>query len=162
MKLLGKILCLSCLTASLFISGCTEKEAPKTKPNFIHPSKIPAPAGKPEDSQLTTAPSGFKYRVLRAGTGKSPQATDQVEVHYRGNLVDGKEFDSSYKRGNSTTFRVNQVIKGWTQALQMMKEGGRWQIVVPPHLGYGAMGAGNIIPPNATLIFEIELIKVIK
>jgi FKBP-type peptidyl-prolyl cis-trans isomerase FklB len=76
--------------------------------------------------------------------------------------MDGKEFDSSYGRGEPAIFRVNQVIKGWTQALQMMKEGGRWQIIIPPDLGYGAMGAGNVIPPNATLNFEVELIKVIK
>ncbi len=155
------VLFIGLVAFGILLAGCDNK-APKQKGGFIHPSKIPPAVGIPQDSELTVLPSGLKYRVLRKGTGRSPQETEQVEVHYRGTLMDGKEFDSSYGRGQSTTFRVNQVIKGWTQALQMMKEGGRWQVIIPPELGYGAMGAGNVIPPNATLNFEVELIKVIK
>ena len=94
-----------------------------------------------------------------AGTGKTPKATDSVTVNYRGTLIDGTEFDSSYKRGQPATFPVNGVIPGWTEALQLMKEGAKWQLVLPPNLGYGERGAGQI-PPNSVLIFEVELISV--
>ncbi len=92
-------------------------------------------------------------------SGKSPQVTDTVTVNYRGTLIDGAEFDSSYKRGQPATFKVNGVIRGWTQALQLMKEGSKWQLFIPPELGYGDRGAGPI-QPNSTLLFEVELISV--
>jgi FKBP-type peptidyl-prolyl cis-trans isomerase FklB len=109
---------------------------------------------------VKTLPDGLQYKVITEGKGKSPSATDTVTVNYRGTLVDGTEFDSSYKRGQPATFPVNGVIKGWTEALQLMKEGAKWQLFIPPSLAYGERGAGAVIGPNATLIFEVELIKV--
>ena len=97
---------------------------------------------------------------MTAGTGKSPSSTDSVTVHYRGTLIDGSEFDSSFKRGQPATFPVNGVIKGWTEALQLMKEGGKWQLFIPSELAYGERGAGASIGPHATLVFDVELIKV--
>jgi FKBP-type peptidyl-prolyl cis-trans isomerase FklB len=104
--------------------------------------------------------SGLQYKVITAGNGKSPKATDTVEVHYRGTLINGTEFDSSIKRGQSATFPVNGVIQGWQEALPMMKEGAKWQIVVPAKLAYGERGAGPMIGPDATLVFDIELLKI--
>jgi len=104
-------------------------------------------------------PSGLQYKVITEGKGKTPKATDTVTVNYKGTLIDGTEFDSSYKKGQPATFPVNKVIPGWTESLQLMKEGSKWQIVVPPALAYKEMGAGNMIGPDATLIFEIELIS---
>jgi FKBP-type peptidyl-prolyl cis-trans isomerase FklB len=109
---------------------------------------------------VVTLPSGLQYKVLEAGKGKSPNPSDNVTVHYRGALVDGTEFDSSYKRNAPATFGVDRVIPGWKEALPMMKEGAKWQLVVPPKLGYGEQGAGSRIPPGSTLVFEIELISV--
>jgi len=109
---------------------------------------------------IKTLPSGLQYKVLTEGTGKTPKETDNVTVNYKGTLIDGTEFDSSYKRGQPATFQVNGVIKGWTEALQLMKEGSKWQLFIPPELGYGERGAGSQIPPNSTLIFEVELISV--
>ena len=106
---------------------------------------------------VVTLPSGLQYKVLAAGTGKKPTATDTVVVHYRGTLLDGTEFDSSYKRNQPAKFKVNQVIPGWTEALQLMPVGSKWQLVIPAKLAYGERGAGAAIPPNATLIFEVEL-----
>ena len=108
---------------------------------------------------VITLPSGLQYKVLTEGSGKTPKATDSVTVHYRGTLVDGKEFDSSHKRGQPTTFEVGKVIRGWTEALQLMKEGSKWQLFIPSALGYGDRGAGPV-PPNSTLIFEVELLAV--
>lgn len=109
---------------------------------------------------VKTLPSGLQYKVITEGTGKSPKAADTVTVNYRGTLIDGTEFDSSYKRGQPASFPVNGVIPGWTEALQLMKEGAKWQIFIPAGLAYGEKGAGGIIGPNATLIFEVELISV--
>jgi FKBP-type peptidyl-prolyl cis-trans isomerase FklB len=109
---------------------------------------------------VKTLPSGLQYKVILPGSGKTPKATDSVTTHYRGTLVDGTEFDSSYKRGEPATFPVSGVIAGWTEALQLMKEGAKWQLVLPPSLAYGERGVGRDIGPNATLIFEVELIKV--
>lgn len=109
---------------------------------------------------VITLPSGLQYKVLKAGTGKKPKATDTVKTHYRGTLIDGTEFDSSYRRGEPATFPVNGVIRGWTEALQLMEEGAKWQLFIPPGLAYGERGAGPSIGPNATLIFEVELISV--
>lgn len=108
---------------------------------------------------VKTLPSGLQYKVLAEGSGKTPQAADNVTVNYKGTLINGAEFDNSYKRGQPATFRPNGVIKGWTEALQLMKEGAKWQLFIPPELGYGERGAGPV-PPNSTLIFEVELISV--
>jgi FKBP-type peptidyl-prolyl cis-trans isomerase FklB len=109
---------------------------------------------------IRALPSGLQYKVLSEGSGRSPQAADTVTVNYKGTLIDGTEFDSSYKRGQSATFKVSGVIQGWTQALQLMKEGSKWQLFIPPDLAYGERGAGRSIPPNSTLIFEVELISI--
>lgn len=109
---------------------------------------------------VVTLPSGLQYKILTAGAGPKPKATDTVEVNYRGTLIDGPEFDSSYKRGKPETLGVSQVIKGWTEALQLMPLGSKWQLVIPPDLAYGANGAGGVIGPNSTLIFDIELLSI--
>jgi FKBP-type peptidyl-prolyl cis-trans isomerase FklB len=109
---------------------------------------------------VKTLPSGLQYRVIKEGTGRKPKATDKVLTHYRGTLIDGTEFDSSYKRGTPTSFKVNEIIPGWTEALQLMKEGAKWQLFIPSNLAYAERGAGRDIGPNATLIFEVELISI--
>jgi len=108
---------------------------------------------------VVTLPSGLQYKILQAGTGPKPTATDSVTVNYRGTLVNGTEFDSSYKRGQPATFPVTGVIKGWTEALQLMPVGSKWQLFIPPDLAYAERGPGEI-GPNATLIFEVELLKI--
>ena len=107
-----------------------------------------------------TTKSGLVYQSLKEGSGASPAATDIVKVHYRGTLADGKEFDSSYKRGEPAEFPLNRVIPCWTEGVQMMKPGGKARLTCPPAIAYGAAGAGGVIPPNATLQFEIELLSV--
>jgi FKBP-type peptidyl-prolyl cis-trans isomerase FklB len=109
---------------------------------------------------VTSLPSGLQYMVLSEGKGSHPKATDTVTVQYRGTLIDGTEFDSSYKRGQPVTFSLNQVIKGWTEGVQLMKEGGKIKLFVPSDLAYGERGAGSQIGPNTMLIFEIELLSV--
>ena len=104
--------------------------------------------------------SGLQYQVIEAGEGPMPGAEDTVEVHYRGTLVDGTEFDSSYSRGQTVSFGVGQVIPGWTEALQLMPVGSKWKLAIPPELGYGAGGAGQMIGPNSALIFEVELVSI--
>jgi FKBP-type peptidyl-prolyl cis-trans isomerase len=104
--------------------------------------------------------SGLQYEVLEAGEGASPGPDDTVEVHYRGTLVDGTEFDSSYGRGETVTFGVGQVIAGWTEALQLMKVGSKYKLAIPAELGYGAGGAGQMIGPNSALVFEVELVSI--
>src|SRR5207244_3961782 len=106
---------------------------------------------------VKTTASGLQYKVEKEGTGSQPKATDMVTVNYRGTLIDGTEFDSSYKRGQPATFPVNGVIKGWTEALQLMKQGSKYQLVIPSNLAYGERAMGADIGPNATLIFEVEL-----
>lgn len=106
--------------------------------------------------------SGLQYKVLKEGSGQSPEATDKVTVHYIGKLADGTVFDSSVERGEPVTFGVSQVIEGWTEALQLMQEGDKWEVYIPYELGYGERGAGGQIPPFATLVFEVELLEVEK
>ena len=109
---------------------------------------------------VKTTASGLQYRVLRDGNGKQPKATDQVECHYEGTLIDGTKFDSSYDRGQTATFPLNQVIAGWTEGLQLMREGAKYRFFIPYQLGYGERGAGASIPPYAALIFDVELVAV--
>jgi FKBP-type peptidyl-prolyl cis-trans isomerase FklB len=116
-------------------------------------------ANKTKDG-VVTLPSGLQYKILKEGTGPKPSANDSVVCNYKGTLLDNTEFDSSYKRGQPATFPVGQVIKGWTEALQLMPVGSKWQVFVPSELGYGPRGAGGAIGPNATLIFEIELLSI--
>lgn len=120
---------------------------------------LATPTAGAQTAKLTT-PSGIVVETLQAGNGASPKATDSVKVHYRGTFQDGREFDSSYKRGQPTSFPLNRVIPCWTEAVQLMKPGGKVRITCPPQLAYGASGAGGVIPPNATLLFEIELVSV--
>ena len=114
-------------------------------------------AARPE---VTTTASGLQYEVLIEGTGPMPSATDTVVTHYHGTLTDGTVFDSSVERGSPASFPVNRVIAGWTEALQMMGVGSKWRLVIPPNLAYGERGAGAAIPPNATLVFEVELLEI--
>jgi FKBP-type peptidyl-prolyl cis-trans isomerase FklB len=109
---------------------------------------------------VVTLPSGLQYKVVKQGEGAPPGATDNVSVHYRGTLVDGTEFDSSYRRNRPSTFPVNGVIRGWAEALRLMKPGAKWQLFIPADLAYGDRGAGSVILPGSTLIFEVELISV--
>ena len=109
---------------------------------------------------VVTLPSGLQYKVIKQGDGPKPTASDTVVTNYRGTLIDGKEFDSSYKRGQPATFPVGQVIKGWTEALQLMPVGSKWQLYIPSNLAYGDRGAGGDIGPNSTLIFDIELLSI--
>lgn len=109
---------------------------------------------------VTALPSGLQYQVLASGKGASPKATDRVKVHYTGTLLNGEVFDSSVKRGEPASFQVDQVIPGWTQALQKMKVGDKWKLFIPPELGYGKRGAGAKIEPGMALIFEVELLDV--
>jgi FKBP-type peptidyl-prolyl cis-trans isomerase len=109
---------------------------------------------------VKTLPSGLQYRVIKEGSGKKPSATSTVTVHYAGRLLDGTEFDSSIKRGEPATFPLNGVIRGWTEGLQQMTVGSKYELFIPGDLGYGETGAGGVIPPNATLIFEVELLAI--
>jgi len=109
---------------------------------------------------VKTLTSGLQYKVITEGSGKSPQKDGSVTVHYRGTLIDGTEFDSSYSRDKPTTFQADRVIPGWTEALQLMKEGAKWQLFIPPKLAYGERGAGGRIPSNSALVFEVELLSV--
>lgn len=109
---------------------------------------------------VTTLPSGLQYEVLQKGSGEThPGPTTMVTVHYEGRLADGSVFDSSYKRGQPATFGVHQVIKGWTEAMQLMHVGDKWRLFIPSDLGYGARGAGGSIPPHAALVFDVELMS---
>jgi len=109
---------------------------------------------------VVTRDSGLQYKVLKTGKGKQPKATDSITAHYKGTLINGQEFDSSYRRGDPATFGVNQVVKGWQEVLPLMHEGDKWRVFIPSELAYGERGSGNTIGPNEALIFEIELIKI--
>lgn len=144
---------LSCL---LFLEVCSAKNTPEGD-RFLSEN-----AARPE---VVVLPSGLQYRVLHAGpkSGAHPGKADKVKVHYTGKLVDGKVFDSSVSRGEPITFGVTQVIKGWTEALQIMRPGDKWELAIPADLAYGRQDVGGgLIPANSVLVFEVELIKVIK
>jgi len=111
---------------------------------------------------VTTTASGLQYKVIKSGTGASPKASDQVKVHYTGTTIDGKVFDSSVQRGQPAVFGVSQVIPGWTEALQLMKVGDKWQLFIPAKLAYGPQSPSPAIPPNSVLIFEVELLDIVK
>ena len=117
-------------------------------------------ANNKKNPGVVTLPSGLQYKILKEGTGQKPTLDDVVICNYRGTLVDGTEFDSSYKRGQPASFPVKQVIKGWTEALQLMPVGSKWQLFIPPDLAYGERGTGDTIGPNNTLIFEVELVSI--
>lgn len=149
-------------TADTQIVADTEQEAAPAPQDsltaiFTDPAKASQTA---TDSTYATTASGLKYLMLREGDGKSPNATDDVTVHYHGQLTDGTVFDSSYNRGEPATFPLNQVIAGWTEGLQLMKENGKAIFYIPSALGYGEQGAPGAIPPNSDLIFTVELIKI--
>ena len=110
---------------------------------------------------VVVLPSGLQYEVLTEGNGKKPSATDRVQCHYEGTLIDGTIFDSSIKRGEPAVFGVNQVIRGWVEALQLMQEGAKWRLYIPNDMAYGEHGAGEMIPPYSALVFDVELIKVL-
>lgn len=134
-----------------------EEQAQTAKENLTVGKAFLAENGKKKD--VVTLPSGLQYQIIVAGSGATPKANDSVTVHYRGTLIDGTEFDSSYQRNEPTKLQLDRVIPGWTEALQLMKEGAKWKLFVPPSLAYGERGVGPI-PPNSTLLFEVELISV--
>jgi FKBP-type peptidyl-prolyl cis-trans isomerase FklB len=115
-----------------------------------------------KQSGVVTLPSGLQYKVIKEGTGPKPTASDKVKVHYQGSLINGKVFDSSIQRGEPVTFGVSEVIPGWTEALQLMPVGSKWQLFIPSDLGYGDAGAGNDIKPGSTLLFDVELLEIVK
>lgn len=119
-------------------------------------------AANGERKEVVTLPSGLQYEIMTAGNGPKPKATDSVKCHYHGTLIDGTVFDSSVRRGEPAVFPVNGVIQGWVEALQLMPVGSKWKLFIPYNLGYGARGAGESIPPYATLIFEVELLSIEK
>ncbi|PKN12072.1 MAG: hypothetical protein CVU69_09005 [Deltaproteobacteria bacterium HGW-Deltaproteobacteria-4] len=135
-----------------------KRTAELTAKNIKESEVFLAENGKKEG--VTVLPSGLQYKVIEAGSGKNPTKESTVTVHYRGRLIDGTEFDSSYKRGEPATFPVAGVIPGWTEALQLMQEGAKWELVIPANLAYGERGAGQLIGPNAVLLFDVELVNV--
>ncbi len=146
-----------------FFKARAEKQAAERKKlaekNKVEGEKFLAENAKKKG--VKTTDSGLQYEVLKQGDGAKPKATDQVKVHYRGTLLDGTEFDSSYSRGQPVTFPLNGVIKGWTEGLQLMPVGSKYKFYLPASLAYGEQGAGNKIAPNATLIFEVELLDIV-
>jgi len=168
MKLKTSSLLTLILALGLF-AGCSQKD---TAPDAAMKSDA-TPAAKPVDGDaflaanakkdgVTTTASGLQYKVITAGTGSSPKASDQVKVHYTGTLIDGTVFDSSVQRGQPIVFGVTQVIPGWTEALQLMKVGDKWQLFIPAKLAYADHSPSPAIPPNSVLIFEVELLGIEK
>jgi len=143
-----------------FQSSLTEKSQAREKESQARDQAFLAANAK-QPGVITTA-SGLQYKILKSGSGRTPRATDAVRVHYTGKLADGTVFDSSFARGQPAEIRVTDVINGWTEALLMMKEGDKWQLVIPPGLAYGERGFGGKIGPNAALVYEIELLSIAK
>ena len=139
-----------------FFNKLTEEKYGKTKESgiaFLEDNK--------KREGVVTLPSGLQYEIINAGLGKKPTAADRVQCHYEGTLIDGTIFDSSIKRGEPAVFGVNQVIRGWVEALQLMQEGAKWRLYIPYDMAYGEHGAGEMIPPYSALVFDVELIKVL-
>jgi FKBP-type peptidyl-prolyl cis-trans isomerase FklB len=145
-------------TMTAWTKEITEKQKTMAEKNATDGAKFLAENTKKEG--VKTTPSGLQYKVAKEGTGPQPKETDTVTLNYRGTLIDGTEFDSSYKRGEPATFPVTGVIKGWTEALLMMKVGSKYQLFIPPNLAYGERAMGPDISPNSTLIFEVELMNI--
>jgi FKBP-type peptidyl-prolyl cis-trans isomerase FkpA len=160
MRNVEKFIVLLLLVAAISIPACSQKEATNAAPKAAETQAAPATASA---GAVTTA-SGLSYTDLVAGSGASPTSGKNVTVHYTGWLVDGKKFDSSVDRGEPFVFRIGagEVIPGWDEGVMSMKVGGKRKLIIPAQLGYGAAGAGGVIPPNATLIFEVELLDVAK
>jgi FKBP-type peptidyl-prolyl cis-trans isomerase len=157
MKHIPQILVMT--VAALSLLGCSQSPTPAPGAGTNAPAAAATPAVT--DTNLTTTASGLQYLVLKHGTGTvSPKATDTVTVHYEGKLLDGTVFDSSIARGQPATFPLNQVIAGWTEGLQLMKVGDKFKFVIPANLAYGANSPGPGIPPNSTLVFEVELLGI--
>jgi FKBP-type peptidyl-prolyl cis-trans isomerase len=156
---LGKPLVMDRDRSAMVVQDYMQKAMEQKARKIEEESKAFLETNKNSEGVQVTA-SGLQYKVLSSGNGKSPAATDRVTVNYTGKLVDGTVFDSSSSRPEPSTFVVNQVIPGWTEALQLMHEGDKWLLFIPSSLAYGEQGAGGQIPPNATLIFEVELVKV--
>lgn len=153
------------LTSTLLLSNCSSSSQTEKTPTAAATRPAAAPSAQSTDaSGYVTTVSGLRYKVLASGpaTGSQPTLYDTVVVHYRGTLVDGTVFDSSYERGAPATFGVSRVIPGWTQALQMMKPGDKWLIQIPFNLAYGSNGSPPKIPPFADLIFQVELLNVLR
>ncbi len=158
------------LFACALLPGCSDESDGKTVNDSVAPGVSRAEANKKKGEDflaanakkkgVKTLPSGLQYLVIKEGTGKKPGPTDEVEVHYHGTLIDGTVFDSSVDRGEPASFPVNRVIPGWTEVLQLMKEGAKWRVFIPSKLAYRQRGAPPKIGPNETLIFEIELLHV--
>lgn len=146
-------------SAGMFLKNyMEEKKANEVKANVEAGQKFLADNAKRDE--VTVLESGLQYEVMTEGTGPQPKATDKVSVHYHGTLIDGTVFDSSVERGTPTEFPVTGVIKGWVEALQLMKVGSKWKLFIPSDLAYGERGAGGAIGPNATLVFEVELLEI--
>ena len=148
---------------ALYVNSKNETDTPAPANNTPSPAtsnQVETMTDSTSSNTISTS-SGLQYRILKEGSGtESPGPSSVVTVHYRGKLTDGFEFDSSYKRSQPAIFPVNGVIRGWTEALQLKKVGDKWELTIPPELGYGSQGAGNTIPPDATLIFEVELLEI--
>ena len=148
------------LAAAICLVGCNQANEPAAdKPASKAPPGGQADSG--QKNEMKTTPSGLKYQVLKQGTGTvSPKATDTVNVHYHGTLLDGTVFDSSVERGQPISFPLNRVIPGWTEGLQLMKVGDKFKFEIPPNLAYGSQSPSAKIPPNSTLVFEVELLGI--
>jgi FKBP-type peptidyl-prolyl cis-trans isomerase len=152
-----KLRLLATLAAALFLVGCKDK----ANTGGANPSAATPGAGTDQKSEMKTTPSGLKYQALKQGTGTvSPKATDTVKVHYHGTLLNGTVFDSSVQRNEPISFPLNQVIPGWTEGLQLMKVGDKFKFEIPPNLAYGPNSPSPKIPPNSTLVFEVELLGI--
>lgn len=154
------------MVAVLFFSGCTMDVDGRVEELKIQSTKNIADGNlflekNRKDESVKETSSGLQYRVIEKGEGDSPKASDKVRVHYRGTLMNGTEFDSSYSRGKPAEFPVSRLIPGWTEALQMMKPGSKWVIYVPEHLAYGKRSPSRDIPPSSLLVFEMELLNVL-
>ena len=141
-----------------------QKQIEETKKEFGKNKEVSEQflEGNKKNEGVVVLPSGLQYKILNAGTGPSPSAEDTVECHYKGTLIDGTVFDSSYRRGEPAQFQVGGVIEGWIEAFQLMKTGSKWMLFIPSEMAYGDRGAGNIIKPGDSLIFEVELLRIIE